>query len=135
MRYRAQYNPLYIILSVLLFIIVIVDCMTGSTFSIIMTILCAVLLWISLLREYYIIEQRLLLIRRGLINLTVSVDEIKRLNIVQIKERIGVEVVLVNRIITVYPVETVFFVEHLCRINPEIDIENGNMMSESITVR
>lgn len=135
MRYRAQYNPLYIILSVLLFIIVIVDCMTGSTFSIIMTILCAVLLWISLLREYYIIEQRLLLIRRGLINLTVSVDEIKRLNIVQIKERIGVEVVLVNRIITVYPVETVSFVELLCRINPEIDIENGNMMSESITVR
>lgn len=135
MKYSAQPNIFNILLSILLFIIVALDCFIGSSIDIICTISVSILLWISLLREYYIIESRILDIKRGFLVFHIVVDDIKRINIAQYGGRTGVEIIGIKHTITVYPKNILQFVDHLMKINPDIEIENNFLNRESIIVR
>ncbi|WP_414042895.1 hypothetical protein [Macrococcus animalis] len=128
MRYKSCINTFQKLMCAVVCLLIIIALIMNPFMSGIASLIIGSVLLFILLHEYYEIKAQYLMIKKGLEKSRINILDIELLNMVKVREIIYVEILSQNNKISVKPVETEVFIQHLIKINPNIKVQN--MMQE-----
>lgn len=134
MNYKSVINTFQKIICGFVILLITIAIFMNPLRSGIASLFIGILLLYVLFNEKYSIDHNLLTIKKGFETKRINIYDIELLNLVTIRNTLYIEIIRNQRKVAVKPIEAEAFIQHLIKINPDINIQNINRLKPLNTV-